>query len=349
MLVARHEDVVIEHWGMTQRWLPLCWSGGHFIGRPAGVFGSVMSATQAASEWLGSAEARMSIVAQGGLEIDLPSIVKDLLIRSPTTKTLQRAPAAFLAEAFGARALQLDRLRWHGLVPKLLVDPAVPSHAERLQALSSYLGEARGLSSHERMALHAAARAVGLLGLPPTDAAPPGNRLDETAETRPLKGPMGNVAAFAMAMLDGVSSAAGPDAWLTLDEVAGLLKLERTTVECLLEDGLLGHVAIPQRNGDTIVRVLPRHLDELARDFSGGRSCRNGAARRSHLGPSSSSEPVVGIGMSSGMIPSRVEVAGGPPAPSIAPQLKVSGRGCAPVGPKRPIRKGGTKGLSANG
>ena len=288
-------------------------------------------------------------MAHGDLEIELPSIVMDLLIRSPTTNTFQRAQAAFLAKAFGARVLNLDRLRWHGLVPKLLADPAVPSHAERLQALSNYLGAVRGISSHDRMALHAAARAVGLIGLPSTDASPPDNKLDEIAETRPLKGPLGNVAAFAMAMLNGVASAAGPDAWLTLDEVAGLLKLERTAVERLLQDGLLGHVAIPERNGDTIVRVLPRHLDELARDFSGGRSCRNGAARRSHLEPNSSGEPVAGIGMSSGMIRSRVEVAGGPPAPSTAPQLKLPGRGCAPVGPKRPIRKRGTKSLVAGG
>lgn len=330
---------------MPRRWLAACWSGGHFLGRPTGVLQSPHDARQAAGDWLRSPEGRERLAWLNAPEIRLQPIVTALLLRTSST-AIHHETTGFLAKAFAVLPLNAERLKWHGVALRFFADQSNKSQSERLAAFGRYLANSGGLSAHERIALAAAARAAGLGPLVPTRAAPLQTGTGETADGRARDRDFGRVAAFAMAMLDDVSGSDAHGAWLTLDEVARMLKVERSVVDELVEDGLLGHVAIRLR-GETIVRVLPRHLDELARNFCGRRSCRDGADPRSRLEPSSSSARAVGTGMSSGTTPSRAAVADGPPAPSIAPKLKRPGKGYAPVGPKRPTRKRGQKAVAA--
>jgi hypothetical protein len=238
--------------------------------------------------------------------------------------------------AFGVAAPDFSRLAWHGVDGRLRRQP-IPSAAQRAGAVAEAL-EALPLTRQAAMALAASAKASGVdLALARARRRPAS--IEKAANAPEPSEPASRaviVGRMAMAMLGGPGIA--PEAWLTVAEVAALLRLEECDVEALIEAGYLKAVTLPAFCAGPRLRIRPRDLDGLWRLLERNSPCHDGSSRAFPPAPGSSNVRDPTPGRSSGTIPTSAACVDGQPAPRTAPRLKLPGRGFQP-GPGRPTRR----------
>ena len=172
---------------------------------------------------------------------------------------------------FAWRRLRIDaeaEARRHRFARLTALEPhaatgAPVSSAARADAIRA-LFDHWAVSRHEKLAL---LYEVGVVALPPAppDRAPAIRPAGEVARVRAeIAARVGLVAPAIVAMCQ-VPAAEDWQVWLTVAEVAEMMKVSPEDVESWIETGLMQTIDLPARDGTPTPRILPRHIARFRR------------------------------------------------------------------------------------
>jgi hypothetical protein len=321
------DGLTVELWGLRGAWLSCIWRSGFFIGRPLGVSAEPSAALARAEAWLTTTELKPLPP-----DAKLPRIVHRVVERAIGADANETRAATALSLAFGAAPPDLGRLAWHGHGLRLAQCPA-PGSPSASEAARAYALMARP-TGHEMITLLRAAAAH--------DRDP--QRSSDRGSMRPLpelwepQAPVSRIAIaanFAMAMLSGVPET---ENWLTVEEVAAILRMSVDYVGALIQAGYLEVVRLPDLGWGPQTRIPPRSLTILEQRLTETTECASPTTSPSPATPSWFADPTVPTGILSSTTRPAVACASFRPEPPTRPSLKPPGRGSPPA-PKRPTRK----------
>jgi hypothetical protein len=329
-LARRSDDTVIEVFGVPGAWLGAVWSHGYLLGRSPGTARTARAALENAGQLVCEPpDPTPSCAVQ-----TLPSGVRRVLRHAPQASRDRQVAACDLALAFGVDPPDFGRLAWHGQTMALRMARDPVSARSRGQSLARGLAGA-DLSGHEAMEMLMAANAAGIVAIPTDAPTPPG----EIESSRSMSRASAVAAMMARMMTLGGTIVEPVQPWLTLDQVADLLAVPRSVVEELIATRRLPCVELPVHDLSLRVRVLPSHLDVLARNLQEALPCPGVLSQTSGPARAWSGAPDPSSGMSSGMTRTPGGCAAGRPAPETAPQLKRPGRGSPRTVEQKPKRR----------
>lgn len=286
-LSERRGDLVIEVFGVPGAWLAMAWRHGRPCRRPLGI---APTAREALSRAAGARVAPAHPADdEGPLDsLGAPGVLQLLAAQAPAMNGAGQRLVGSLALAFGLAPPDFARLAWRDVEGWFNRSP-LPPPTSRADAIAQALA-GLPLGRHAAMALAAAAAHAAGVDLALAKPISPCAQTPEVAAAEPGT-PSSRaviVARMVTAMLSG--PAIEPEAWLTVPEVAALLRLTERDVDQLIEGGYLTAVTLPAFCAEPRRRVRPRDLETLWRKLESTIPCRDASRRSSPRTPNLSCE-----------------------------------------------------------